>query len=86
MGWATDFLFYSLNLITSECTIANFKTLLEGDGPTTGKHRIAGLTQARLREPALQEAPRTEKGLILAETTGSPSCLMPPSPGEKDEG
>ena len=65
MGWATDFLFYSLNLITSECTIANFKTLPEGDGPTTGKHRIAGLTQARLREPALQEDPKTERGPFL---------------------
>lgn len=50
------------------------------------QRRIAGLTQAQLREPALQEDPRTERGPFLAETMGSPSCLMPPSPGEKDEG
>ena len=75
-----------MNLITSERTTANFKTLPEGDVPTTGKHRIAGQTQARLREPALHEDPRTERGPFLAETMGSPSCLMPPSPGEKDEG
>lgn len=38
VGWATDFLFYSLNLITSECTTANFKTLPEGDRTITAQN------------------------------------------------
>ena len=76
-------LFYSLNFITSRplLILKLYQREIE-----LLQHRIAGLTQAQLREPALQEDPRTERGPFLAETMGSPSCLIPPSPGEKDEG